>query len=139
MRVPRYGHIQMNKSFGVGSTIKDYDPNSWGLDKRLLPLMSEFSENEELTSWQLDRFADRLLWDDIEEGNDHCQEPYILMYEHLKERRKREIYVTSGKPDKVLMASLSADEQFMYWRTHPKGRSVNSKEQREKNGAGWYR
>lgn len=140
MRTPYYGHTQKNKSFGVGSTIKDYDPNSWGEIKSELPEIESFDESKPWTPYQLDRFADRILWNDIDSGRDHLVEPCVLMYEHLKARRKKEIYVASGVPDATLMSeALAPDGQFMYWRTHPQGRKVNDKEQREKNGAGWYR
>jgi hypothetical protein len=140
MRTPYYGNTQKNKSIGVGSTIKDYDPSSWGEKKEDLPQLEEFDQREKLTPWQLDRFADRILWNDIEGGRQNFDEPVVLMFEHLHERRKREIYVSSGVPDSALMAeALSVDGQFMYWRTHPQGRHVNSLKQRKKNRASWYR
>jgi hypothetical protein len=60
----------------------------------------------------------------------------VLMEEHLQHRRRREIYVMSeeamGKPD----PSIS---QGIYNRSHKDGRKINSKEQRRKNGASYFR
>jgi hypothetical protein len=56
----------------------------------------------------------------------------ILFANHLQDRRRREIYTSVGTPD----PSIS---RGMYHRTHPQGRKVNTKEQRQKNGASFYR
>lgn len=60
----------------------------------------------------------------------------VLMEEHLQHRRRREIYTESddamGVPDPSIISGL-------YHRTHPQGRKVNSKEQRKRNGASFYR
>ncbi|MDB5280880.1 MAG: hypothetical protein JWR61_5835 [Ferruginibacter sp.] len=56
----------------------------------------------------------------------------ILFEEHLQSRRRREIFPTNGTPDPSIVAGI-------YNRTHPQGRKVNSKEQRSRNGASWYR
>lgn len=56
----------------------------------------------------------------------------ILFEEHLKNRQRREIYTTVGTPDPSIVAGL-------FNRTHPQGRKVNSKEQRSKHGASFYR
>ena len=56
----------------------------------------------------------------------------ILFEEHFASRKRREIYTTIGTPDPSI-------QQGMYYRTHPQGRKVNSKEQRKKNGASFYR
>lgn len=56
----------------------------------------------------------------------------ILFEEHLQSRKRREIYTTIGTPDPSI-------KQGMYNRTHPQGRKVNSKEQRKKNGASFFR
>lgn len=60
----------------------------------------------------------------------------VLMEEHLQHRRRREIYTESddamGVPDPSIVSGL-------YHRTHPQGRKVNSKEQRKRNGASFYR
>jgi len=59
------------------------------------------------------------------------QDP-ILFENHLQDRRRREIYTSIGTPDPSI-------QQGMYNRTHPQGRKVNSKDQRKKNGASYYR
>lgn len=56
----------------------------------------------------------------------------ILFEEHLQQRRRREIYNSTGTPDPSIKAGI-------YNRTHPQGRKVNSPEQRKKNGASFYR
>lgn len=56
----------------------------------------------------------------------------ILFEEHLQSRKRREIYTTIGTPDPSIVAG-------MYNRTHPQGRKVNSKEQRKRNGASFFR
>jgi hypothetical protein len=134
---PYYGHAQKRHSLGVGSTIKDYDPASWGVEKHELPELKELWGAT--TPWELDRFADVILWNDIDNGRSNLQEPVILMYEHLKERRKREVYVASGTPDEKITNELSSDGQMIYWRTHPRGRKVNELKQRKKNRASYYR
>lgn len=118
MRIPYYGNSQVNHGFGIGSTFHYYDPNSWGLEKEKLPAIDEFRVGENYSSWQLDRFADAILW------NDDPRRHNILMFEHLKERRRKEIYTASGTPDETVTSNLSADGHTMYWRTHPSGRKV---------------
>lgn len=56
----------------------------------------------------------------------------ILFENHLQDRRRREIYTSVGTPDPSIA-------QGMYNRTHPQGRKVNSKDQRKKNGASFFR
>lgn len=56
----------------------------------------------------------------------------ILFENHLQDRRRREIYTSIGTPDPSI-------QQGMYNRTHPQGRKVNSKEQRQRNGASFFR
>jgi hypothetical protein len=56
----------------------------------------------------------------------------ILFEEHIQSRRKREIYTNLGTPDPNIVSGI-------YNRSHPQGRKINSKEQRKKNGASWYR
>lgn len=140
VRVPYYGNAQKNHGFGVGSTIHYYDEASWGLEKENLPTIANWNPTrDDYKPYQLDRFADRILWDSIDAGKKSGDVPTILMYEHLKERRKREIYVASGTPDETLTNELSPDGQTMYWRTHPEGRKVNSEEIRNKHGSSFYR
>lgn len=56
----------------------------------------------------------------------------ILFEEHLHSRKRREIYTSVGTPDPNIVSGI-------YNRTHPKGRKVNSPEQRKKNGASYFR
>jgi hypothetical protein len=56
----------------------------------------------------------------------------ILFENHLQDRRRREIYTSVGTPDPSI-------QRGMYNRTHPQGRKVNTKEQRRKNGASFFR
>lgn len=59
------------------------------------------------------------------------QDP-ILFENHLQDRRRREIQTSIGTPDPSIARG-------MYNRVHPNGRKQNSKEQRKKNGASFYR
>ena len=56
----------------------------------------------------------------------------ILFEEHIYSRKRREIYCKAGLPDPNIV-------QGIYNRPHPQGRKVNSKEQRKKHGASYYR
>lgn len=56
----------------------------------------------------------------------------ILFENHLQDRRRREIYTSIGTPDPSI-------QRGMYNRTHPQGRKVNSKDQRKRNGASFFR
>jgi hypothetical protein len=56
----------------------------------------------------------------------------ILFENHLQDRRRREIYTSVGTPDPSI-------NRGMYNRTHPQGRKVNTKEQRKRNGASFFR
>lgn len=56
----------------------------------------------------------------------------ILFENHIQDRRRREIYCAIGTPDPSIQKGI-------YNRQHPQGRKVNTKEQRQKHGASWYR
>ena len=56
----------------------------------------------------------------------------ILFDEHIYARKKREIYCKAGKPDPNIVSGI-------YNRQHPQGRKVNSKDQRRRHGASYYR
>lgn len=56
----------------------------------------------------------------------------ILFKEHFDSRKRREIYNQLGTPDPSIVSGI-------YNRVHPQGRKVNSDEQRQKNGASFYR
>lgn len=100
---------------------------------------------EDYSSSELEAYADALLRDDIKE---HGNQKHILFREHLAARARREVSVGSGVADSTLTNLLpksdrpgvtAGDGQMMYNRTHPRGRKVNSKEQRSRNGASYYR
>lgn len=80
---------------------------------------------------ELDFMADEILRASFTHPKAHQEHPMILLEEHLKPRRRREIYVGTGIPDPSFY-------QGIYWRTHPQGRKVNSDEARAQ-GAGYYR
>lgn len=57
----------------------------------------------------------------------------ILFEDHLIMRHKREIYTEAGIPDPSI-------RQGLFIRVYPEGgRKINTKEQREKHGAGFYK
>lgn len=59
-------------------------------------------------------------------------ENQIIFENHIKDRRRREIYTSLGTPDPSIQRGI-------YNRIHPQGRKVNTDEQRKKHGAGWYK
>lgn len=64
----------------------------------------------------------------------------ILFESHLYNRKRREIYVTEGTPDPAFtMDRKGRPTQGMYNRSHPEGRKINTRAQRAKNGASYYR
>jgi hypothetical protein len=64
----------------------------------------------------------------------------ILFESHLYNRKRREIYVEAGTPDPAFtMDRKGRPTQGMYNRSHPEGRKINTKDQRSKNGASYYR
>lgn len=64
----------------------------------------------------------------------------ILFESHLYNRRRREIYVEAGTPDPAFtMDRFGRPIQGIYNRSHPDGRKINTKSQRAKNGASYYR
>lgn len=64
----------------------------------------------------------------------------ILFESHLYNRKRREIYVEAGTPDPAFtMDRKGRPTQGIYNRAHPEGRKINTKAQRAKNGASYYR
>lgn len=64
----------------------------------------------------------------------------ILFESHLYNRKRREIYVEVGTPDPAFtMDRKGRPTQGIYNRAHPDGRKINTKAQRAKNGASYYR
>lgn len=97
-------------------------------------------------------FADAILKEDIKKRKEEGTEkdaPQVLFKEHLESRDRREYSVDATQIDGTLTNMLkknsdrpvdvSGDGQMFYNRTHPKGRKVNSKEQRSRHGASYYR
>lgn len=113
--------------------------------------LSTLDDQGSYSNRELEAFADAMLRAD-KEGTENPTGWYtqtgILFEEHLYSRSRREIGNASGIADPTLTRGLqdsqkpgrfSGDGQMMYNRTHPRGRKVNSKEQRDKNGASYYR
>lgn len=111
--------------------------------------LSEFNPDGDYTDRQLEAYADAMLKEDIKASGNVNN---ILFEEHLAARRRREVYARSqdsnGTVDEAITTGLpktnrpgvhAGDGQMMYNRTHPSGRKVNSKEQRLRNGASYYR
>jgi hypothetical protein len=101
-------------------------------------------ENNDYTGRDLEDYADAILRKDAKEDNPIHGENPILFEEHLYNRRRREILVTSGTPDDIQglddeRGIHRGDGQKIFNRTHPQGRKVNSEHQRRKNGASYYR
>jgi len=64
----------------------------------------------------------------------------ILFDSHLYNRKRREIYVEAGIPDPAFtLDRFGKPTQGIYNRSHPAGRKINTKSQRERNGASYYR
>jgi hypothetical protein len=64
----------------------------------------------------------------------------ILFESHLYNRKRREIYVESGVPDPAFtMDRHGRPTHGLYNRSHPDGRKINTKDQRARNGASYYR
>lgn len=102
----------------------DYDPGK--------------ADRGEYKASELEAIAYWLLRDDVETIDPETgkkkglrgKDP-ILFEEHIYQRRRREILNQNGVPEPGLV-------QGTYWKSHPEGRKINSKEARAK-GAGWYR
>lgn len=108
------------------------------------------------TTWysvrELDEIADQILRADAKTINPETGkergiggENPILFQEHIHARWRREIQTEGGVPDPHLSLDTSKpgrktnNQPGMYNRTHPRGRKVNSEEQRRKHGASYYR
>lgn len=114
--------------------------------------LDTFDPDESYTDKQLEAYADAFLKKDKaevdgESNTQKWQKEYgILFDDHLASRKRREILTALGTPDPAFTGSTqessaktSGDGQAMFFRSHPEGRKVNSKEQRKRNGAGYYR
>jgi hypothetical protein len=85
------------------------------------------------TPSELDSITTYLLRQEIRMGRSQLKgENPILFDDHIKNRQKREIQNSQGTPDPAFGAGI-------YYRSHPRGRKVNSPEARKKFGASYYR
>lgn len=98
-----------------------------------------YEEGRQYTARELEALADQFLRADAKEIDPETgkergiggKDP-ILFAEHIYQRQKREILNENGVPEPGLVSGL-------YIRSHPEGRRINSKEQRTKHGASYYR
>src|SRR4051812_12480985 len=112
--------------------------------------------NEEMgrpyTPREIDELTDQFLRADAKSINPETGkergiggENPILFQEHIQARWRREIQTANGIPDPHLSIDggkpgvKTNNQPGLYNRTHPKGRKVNSEEQRRKHGASYYR
>jgi hypothetical protein len=109
-------------------------------DTQLADALPPFDPTRTYTSRQLELYATKLLVEerrDIkarrEAGEDVIDDgAEFLLDDALQSRHRREILPASGTPDPSVV-------QGIYNRTHPEGRKTNTKAQRAKNGASFYR
>ena len=94
------------------------------------PTRTDYTERE------LELYTNAMLREDLAARPDA---PKIVFQEHIEPKWRREVLAKSGTVDDEITKSLSRDGQMMYNRQHPQGRKVNSKEQRDRNGASYYR
>lgn len=107
-----------------------------------------FDAETDYNGRELEAYADAILRADSKQFTNYSKEKGILFPEHVYTRQRREIGNSSGIADPTLTASLqdkqkpgrhSGDGQMIYNRTHPRGRKVNSEEQRQRHGASFFR
>lgn len=103
----------------------------------------DLTKSGDYTPSQIDRFTDAILRADAKVHPIKGENP-ILFDEHIMNRKRREIQVGSGTPDKIdgldnERGIHKGDGQKIFNRTHPQGRKVNSAHQRRVNGASYYR
>lgn len=67
----------------------------------------------------------------------------VLFEDQLTQRKRKEVQArswnTGGIIDPTITTTNSPDGQTMYNRYHEEGRKINSKKQRQSNGASWWR
>lgn len=95
--------------------------------------------DREYTPRELEELATEILKEDAKQNRNIREHPAILFDDHLYHRKKREILADAGTLDGTLTNELSPDGQRMYFRTHPKGRKVNTAEHRKQHGASYYK
>lgn len=102
-------------------------------------------EKTDYSSKDLEAYAETLLREDMTSRKLRPKDTGILFDDHIASRKQREVYNKWGVPlvdgaiQQTETGRYKGDGQTLYWRTHPQGRKVNSKDQRSRNGAGWYR
>lgn len=103
------------------------------------PTKSDYSGRE------LEAYAEAMLREDMTARKLRPKDAGILFDDHLASRKQREVHNKYGIPlidgaiHQTETGRYRGDGQTMYWRQHPEGRKVNSKQQRKDNGAGYYR
>lgn len=130
---------------------------AWGrFNKPEVVDLASFDPEADYSARELEAYADAFLKADSKDQEQKRQageefvQTNILFADHLYNRSRREIGNASGIADPTLTAGLqdtkykkpgrfTGDGQMMYNRTHPRGRKVNSPEQRKTNGASYYR
>lgn len=87
----------------------------------------------EYTSGELDQITSQILKVEIKEGRASLRGDNPILFEnHIKSRQKREIQNLRGIPDPAFGSGN-------FFRSHPRGRKINSLERRQKFGASFYR
>lgn len=84
----------------------------------------EFQEGKEYTEAQLEAFADQILREDRKDtGEQHG----ILNDRQVYAHQRREVLNETGTPEPEIASGI-------YWRAHPEGRGINSKQSRTTKG-----
>jgi hypothetical protein len=99
-----------------------------------------FDPEKEYTATELEAYGTAMLKEDRRQGN----KTDILFENQIYERARKEksfgdLTKVFNTTNKNRPGTYSGDGQAMFNRRHPEGRRVNSKEAREKHGAGYYR
>lgn len=85
------------------------------------------------TPGELDQIASQILKVEIKQGRDSLRGEHPILFDnHIKSRQRREIQNLRGVPDPAFGSGN-------FFRSHPRGRKVNSLERRKKFGASFYR
>lgn len=112
-----------------------------------------FEEGRQYTAKELEELAEQFLRDDAYSPAEGCECPPpgyrpepcqcdgkqrgiggenpILFEDHYIDRRRKEVYNSTGVPDPEIRSG-------QFYRSHPKGRKVSTPEQRKKHRASWY-
>jgi hypothetical protein len=93
--------------------------------------LPEFDENAKYTPEQLELYATKLLLTQRNQYGIDTDGPQWLLPEQFRYRYRREILNKNGVPDPGLYSGI-------YFRAHPKGRKLSSKDARENQAASFY-